>query len=55
MTRDVPRLAEIDGPLLQHGLKDMEGRKVAVIPGSGDLRPRREFLVERYEFFKSAG
>jgi hypothetical protein len=33
-------LAENDGPMLQHGLKDMEGRKLAVIPGSAELRPR---------------
>jgi putative restriction endonuclease len=48
-------LAENDGPMLQHGLKDMEGSKLAVIPGSAELRPRPAFLEERYELFRRAG
>jgi putative restriction endonuclease len=48
-------LEEIDGPMLQHGLKEMEGRRLAVIPGSQDLQPRREFLEERFGIFRRAG
>lgn len=50
--RDI--LEEVDGPMLQHGLKDMDGSKLYV-PGSRKLKPRREFLEERYAAFKKAG
>jgi putative restriction endonuclease len=50
--RDI--LDEIDGPMLQHGLKEMAGTKLHV-PGSAGLKPRRDFLEERYELFRKAG
>jgi len=46
-------LRETDGPMLQHGLQGFHGARIAV-PGPHQLRPRREFLAERYELFKKA-
>lgn len=46
-------LEEEDGPMLQHGLQGFHGRDVDV-PRSQLLRPRREFLEERYELFRKA-
>ncbi len=51
--RDI--LEEIDGPMLQHGLKDMEGRKLVVVPSAQQLKPRPEFLEERFDVFRKAG
>ncbi|HEU5209891.1 MAG TPA: HNH endonuclease [Longimicrobiales bacterium] len=51
--RDI--LEEIDGPMLQHGLKEMEGRKLVVVPGARDLKPRPEFLEERFDLFRKVG
>jgi putative restriction endonuclease len=50
--RDI--LEEVDGPMLQHGLKEMAGTRLHV-PGPKQLRPRREFLEKRYELFRKAG
>lgn len=47
-------LEEVDGPMLQHGLKLMHGKKLHV-PRSKNLRPREEFLRERYDLFLKAG
>ena len=47
-------LEEVDGPMLQHGLKEMAGRELHV-PGSQHEKPRREFLEERYALFLKAG
>jgi putative restriction endonuclease len=46
--RDV--LAESDGPMLQHGLKEMHGLKIHV-PRSARDRPADEFLEWRYDRF----
>ena len=46
-------LAEIDGPMLQHGLKDMDGRRIDV-PRAERLRPNRDYLAERFERFRAA-
>jgi putative restriction endonuclease len=46
-------LAERDGPMLEHGIKGMDGRRISV-PRPEDLRPNREFLEERFELFKAA-
>lgn len=51
--RDI--LEEVDGPMLQHGLKEMDGTRLYVPQRSADLKPRREFLEERYAAFKRAG
>jgi putative restriction endonuclease len=45
-------LEEHDGPMLQHGLQQCHEQKLAVLPRSTGLRPRAEFLEERYELFR---
>ena len=50
--RDI--LDDVDVPMLQHGLKEMDGGKLCV-PRSRELKPRREFLEMRYESFRKAG
>ncbi len=49
--RDI--LDEVDGPMLQHGLKDMDGHIIHV-PRPTELQPREEFLEERYAIFRKA-
>jgi putative restriction endonuclease len=49
--RDV--LAEIDGPMLIHGLQGVERQQI-VVPHRPDLRPKPEFLEERFEVFRRA-
>jgi putative restriction endonuclease len=46
-------LAEVDGPMLQHGIKEMQDRKIRV-PRTENNKPNREFLAERYEGFRAA-
>ncbi len=46
-------LHEIDGPMLEHGLKGMDGRRI-VVPRTESLRPNPEFLEDRYERFRAA-
>ena len=46
-------LAEIDGPMLQHGLQEMARVRLQV-PGSSRSRPDRDALEERYEQFRTA-
>jgi putative restriction endonuclease len=48
-------LKEKDGPMLLHGLQGFHGARVAHLPAAPKLRPRREFLAERYEMFRKAG
>ncbi|WP_298339932.1 HNH endonuclease [Ferrimicrobium sp.] len=45
-------LREIDGPMLQHGLKEMNGTQL-VLPKERASRPDRARLLERYEEFRS--
>jgi putative restriction endonuclease len=45
---------EIDGPMLRHGLQEMDGRSIAVPKRLAD-RPSRERLAERFGEFKTAG
>jgi putative restriction endonuclease len=47
-------LEEADGPMLQHGLQGFHGQPL-VVPRADALKPRREFLEERYATFKKAG
>jgi putative restriction endonuclease len=47
-------LLESDGPMLKHGLQEMNGARIAV-PRSRRLQPDRERLGERYERFRRAG
>jgi putative restriction endonuclease len=47
-------LAEIDGPMLVHGLQGFDRRHI-IVPRAVGLRPNPEFLEERYELFRKAG
>lgn len=47
-------LDEKDGPMLRHGLQGFHGSRIDV-PRSEALRPRGEFLEERYELFRRVG
>jgi putative restriction endonuclease len=46
-------LDEPDGPMLRHGLQAFHGERLRV-PRRTVLQPNREFLAERYEWFKKA-
>jgi len=46
-------LREVDGPMLKYGLQEMQDRKI-VVPHTDRLRPRREFLEERFAVFRRA-
>jgi putative restriction endonuclease len=48
-------LDEIDGPMLLHGLQDLHGRKLLVVPQRKADRPNRDFLDERYQLFRATG
>jgi len=47
-------LAEVDGPMLRHGLQEMNGARI-IIPRARDAQPDTERLEERYEQFRAAG
>ena len=49
--RDV--LEEVDGPMLRHGLQEMDGGKL-IVPRRAEDKPNREFLAERFEAFRAA-
>lgn len=46
-------LREIDGPMLEHGLKAMSGRQIEV-PRAVEARPHPEHLEMRYHAFRAA-
>ena len=46
-------LEEVDGPMLQHGLKELNGNKIFV-PTKKIEKPNRDFLDIRYQRFKNA-
>jgi len=46
-------LREVDGPMLRYGLQKIQGNKI-VVPHADRLRPRREFLEERFAAFQRA-
>ena len=48
-------LEEEDGPMLRHGLQELEGRSLLVLPSRREQRPNPEHLAERYELFRAAG
>lgn len=45
-------LAEIDGPMLRHGLQELHGARL-VLPRDQRSRPNRDFLAERFERFRA--
>ncbi|MHB8416713.1 MAG: HNH endonuclease [Myxococcales bacterium] len=47
-------LDEHDGPMLQHGLKEIAGTRLK-LPAREILRPRADLLEERYTLFRRAG
>ncbi len=47
-------LLEVDGPMLKHGLQEMNG-SIITVPRERGLRPDVERLEERYEAFRLAG
>lgn len=47
-------LAEVDGPMLRHGLQEMAGSRIT-IPRAAHSRPDPERLEERYDEFRAAG
>jgi putative restriction endonuclease len=47
-------LAEIDGPMLRHGLQEIAGERIT-IPRSRESQPDPERLEERYAEFRAAG
>lgn len=47
-------LAEIDGPMLRHGLQEMAGVRL-LVPRTRGARPDAARLEERYEQFRDAG
>ena len=47
-------LAEIDGPMLRHGLQEMAGVRL-LVPRTRDAQPDKTRLEERYEQFRAAG
>lgn len=47
-------MEEIDGPMLRHGLQEMDGRKLTLPPRRSD-RPSRARLAERFDDYRAAG
>lgn len=48
-------LAEVDGPMLLHGLQGFHGQALGVVPRNQRDRPSAEFLERRWEQFRAAG
>ena len=46
-------LTEVDGPMLRHGIQEMDGRRLAV-PRNPHAQPDRDRLAERYDLFRAA-
>lgn len=51
--RDI--LKEEDGPMLRHGLQELHGRALLVVPRAQELKPDPVRLEERYHLFRQAG
>lgn len=47
-------LAEVDGPMLRHGLQEMNGLRI-IVPRAPDAQPDKDRLEERYAEFRAAG
>jgi putative restriction endonuclease len=48
-------LHEIDGPMLEHGLKGRHGQRLMAVPRVRAEQPGPDLLEERYERFRSTG
>jgi putative restriction endonuclease len=48
-------LREVDGPMLRHGLQELNLHPLLVVPRAARERPRSEYLEERYERFREVG
>lgn len=48
-------LDEIDGPMLEHGLKGRHGQRLMAVPRTRAERPDVDLLEQRYTAFRSAG
>lgn len=48
-------LREKDGPMLKHGLQELDGQPLRKVPRSRALHPNPEFLEIRYREFRDAG
>ena len=46
-------LAEIDGPMLRHGIQDLHGQGL-IVPRREHQKPSEEAIAERYELFREA-
>jgi putative restriction endonuclease len=46
-------LSQRDGPMLQHGIKEMDRARI-VVPHAAKLHPRRDYLRARFEQFQAA-
>ena len=47
-------LATVDGPTLQHAIKEMNGEELRQLPSSKAARPDKDLLAERFHQFKHA-
>jgi putative restriction endonuclease len=47
-------LAEVDGPMLRHGLQEMSGVEI-IVPRARDAQPDKDRLDARYQEFRAAG
>jgi putative restriction endonuclease len=47
-------LDEVDGPMLQHGLKELHGKSLMKLPQSRNERPRQDLLEIAFDRFKGA-
>lgn len=47
-------LAEIDGPMLEHGLKGVHGNELMIVPNARASKPDRDLLAHQFDRFKSA-
>lgn len=48
-------LREKDGPMLTHGLQELDGRSLMKVPRSAMKKPNPDFLEIRYSEFRAAG
>jgi putative restriction endonuclease len=47
-------LQTLDGPTLQHSIKEMNGGRLRQLPTARSERPDRYLLAERFDAFKRA-